>query len=401
MASVASPAASQPTPAAAARLRQVAILIQSLPTTAAANLLGQLDEGTRIRVRQTIQTLDPIDPVERKRAIRTFQRSVQTHLDSNTASVAGADEFVASSSAGGRSRPEPSASPAPASPLSFLHDVDDASLQTLLDGEHPQVVALVLASVRPEKAARLLPRLPDSAREETIRRIGRLNEIPDDAATELAEQFRHRLESMGRSPSTELGKHRLSAIFSNMADDSEGSLPHREVPPPRRDVSAPHRFAAERKPTASSWPVEAVDDVVDQWQPEPVDASEPPGEVVGGRGQQNAADTARQNTPVILPISPSMDTSMDSTDSIHDYLVALDPLVLHETLGRVSTREAMLTLCGLPVETVDAVLGGLPRAEARGVRQQMHRLGAINLREIDRAKEAVAVRSRQPVAAAA
>jgi flagellar motor switch protein FliG len=59
-------------------------------------------------------------------------------------------------------------------------------------------------------------------------------------------------------------------------------------------------------------------------------------------------------------------------------------------LGQVETRDAILALCGLPVQVANAALAILPRAQAKTVRNKMNSLGSLNLREIDRAKEKVA-----------
>ena len=50
----------------------------------------------------------------------------------------------------------------------------------------------------------------------------------------------------------------------------------------------------------------------------------------------------------------------------------------------------MLALCGLPNQITSAVLALLPKAESRKVREAMNSLGALQLREIDEAKEAIA-----------
>ena len=50
----------------------------------------------------------------------------------------------------------------------------------------------------------------------------------------------------------------------------------------------------------------------------------------------------------------------------------------------------MLALCGLPNPVTSAVLALLPKAESRKVREAMNSLGALQLREIDEAKENVA-----------
>ncbi len=53
----------------------------------------------------------------------------------------------------------------------------------------------------------------------------------------------------------------------------------------------------------------------------------------------------------------------------------------------------MLALCGLPNQVADSVLAILPRAHAKQVRMQMVTLNTLQLREIDEAKEKVALAS--------
>jgi flagellar motor switch protein FliG len=79
-----------------------------------------------------------------------------------------------------------------------------------------------------------------------------------------------------------------------------------------------------------------------------------------------------------------------STDAIHARLVATPPSVLRQALATLDGRDALLAICGLPSSTAEAILGSLPRRQARQIRQQMASLGMLELSEIDRAKELVA-----------
>jgi flagellar motor switch protein FliG len=63
---------------------------------------------------------------------------------------------------------------------------------------------------------------------------------------------------------------------------------------------------------------------------------------------------------------------------------------LCRALGKVDTRDAMLSLCGLPNPVAEAALAILPRGHAKKVRASMSGLGSVQLREIDEAKERVA-----------
>ncbi len=86
--------------------------------------------------------------------------------------------------------------------------------------------------------------------------------------------------------------------------------------------------------------------------------------------------------------SPS---AAETADAIHTRLVALPTERLRQALASVETRQSLLALCGLPSATAEKVLASLPRRQARQVRRQLSDLGTIELREIDRAKAAVAI----------
>jgi flagellar motor switch protein FliG len=79
-----------------------------------------------------------------------------------------------------------------------------------------------------------------------------------------------------------------------------------------------------------------------------------------------------------------------STDSIHEYLVSLSTEELRTALGKADTRQALLTLCGLPNAKAESLLASLPRRQAKQVRDQLAALGTLHLREIDEAKTVVA-----------
>ncbi len=106
--------------------------------------------------------------------------------------------------------------PASRTPLAFLQEVEDRTLAKLLEAEHPQTIAFVLASISPEQAARVLPQLGAKLQQETMSRIGRLGEIPDTAVAEVAEHFRGRLQEHHSSDRHSLGRQALDAILAAM-----------------------------------------------------------------------------------------------------------------------------------------------------------------------------------------
>ncbi len=393
-----------------AALRRIAIVLSSLPATVSARLLGDLDADSKLRVRRTMTSLADVDPLERKRALQAFsgtirQRQSEPSPDgdemmltsvrvSNLANpVASRNPRSApstrdedSGAATASPHPSPATQPVLASDLSFLGDVDDDSLVSAVAGEHPQTVALVLASIAPAQAARILPRLEGPLRSEAMSRIGRLGDIPAEMIHEIAIQLKQRVTPVAAQPPSSTstkasanGQRRLDAIMAAMPSANPRSTP-------------PVNAAA--VPAMSS----------------PGAAQASVGDDRGGMLPTDLvfASVARSTTPE-LRVAPHTREPIDepssrmdegiaakpswSTDDIHGHLLRLKPVKLRDALASVDTGEAILALCGLPTAVSDAVMATLPKEAAKEIRRQIATVGPIELRDIDDAKERVAIAS--------
>jgi len=78
------------------------------------------------------------------------------------------------------------------SSFDFLGAADPAQLATLLDGELPQTVALVLAHVTTEQAAAVLAALPDPARTDVAHAIATMGTATQEAITIVADALKAR-----------------------------------------------------------------------------------------------------------------------------------------------------------------------------------------------------------------
>jgi flagellar motor switch protein FliG len=274
-----------------------------------------------------------------------------------------------------------------------------------LSSEHPQAVAMVLASMNPSHAARVLPKLEAGLQTETLSRIGRLGNVSKEAVGEVAQHLKQRVSGFhdaGANTNDPAGKRALDAILAQMPSSSRANMeyPGRDASDqliggyqdsvdPAVDLTRKLRDAqldtrGQENPTAEDRLVAQNESVQ---QPEAATLR-----LVDADGNTSNVDTVL--TPSNNDADPgnSADTHphLQSTDSINAFLLSLDPVELCRSLGNVDTRTAMLALCGLPNETSNAVLAVLPKATARKVRVKMTTLGSLHLREIDEAKEAIA-----------
>lgn len=92
-----------------------------------------------------------------------------------------------------------------------LQKADPKQLARLLEGEHPQTVALVLGHLEPKQASALLMHLPRSTRAESVRRLANLRQFSPAMAERISAAFHRRLRSAG-----ELNKRTYSG-FQNVA----------------------------------------------------------------------------------------------------------------------------------------------------------------------------------------
>lgn len=398
-----------------AMLRRVAIVLSSLPAQVVNQLLGSMGEESRVAVRRTMTRLSDVDPLERQRALQAFRVSMQQQPETAPSEpVSTATSRVMSSESVEVAETPVGSSPAADSdsPLAFLSDVEDDTLLALIAIEHPQAIALVLASISPAQAARVLPRMEATTRQETLSRLGRLGEIPEAAAAEVAEHFKDRLASHSGRPAT--GRRALDAILAVMPSPSSDAGTTTSAvtttdggtsglaPLHRPDGSAPRMdFPSSDRPASdlSAKLRSAVTDGVDLDGPSSDSST---------RNSMSSHETTSINAihsdqvdraftaeATDSSIDPSGSSVLSSTDAIHQHLIAMTPMELCRSLGRVSTRDAMLTLCGLPNQVSEAALSVLPRGQSKKVRASMNGLGSLQLREIDEAKERVARASLQ------
>ncbi len=342
-----------------ATLRRIAIVLASLPESVSRRLLGSLKGDSQRHVRVAISTLSDVDPLERRRALDGFANSLRQTQSKKSTSNDAAEVVFSRAALRTLDDSPPTVEPAPRSverqhPLSFLLDVEDEALISHLGGELPQTLAIILSSIPPTQAARVLPRLDVTARAETMRRMAKLGDVPSDVVEDIASQLRTRFASTSRSSGQ--GRRALDAILAEM--------PQAPVVPPTL------------KPTPPPGPVVMAT--------KPIKPADKP-----------AADTdgtlnIRLAPGTFQPSDEKVPAELRSTDLIHQFLVKLPAERLRDTLALVPLRQALLALCGLPNSAAEAVFASLPRSQAKQVRQQLGELGTLELREIDDAKELLA-----------
>jgi flagellar motor switch protein FliG len=108
-------------------------------------------------------------------------------------------------------------------PFRSLQTLDAKQMATLLRGEHPQVLAIVISYLEPAVASELLKGLGDDLRFEVIKRIAATEEMPVELVRQVDEMLEVRAYSLGNRRSDGTGEMRYKTV-AQMLNVSEPSV---------------------------------------------------------------------------------------------------------------------------------------------------------------------------------
>ena len=104
--------------------------------------------------------------------------------------------------------------------IAALDRADAKRLGRLLQNEHPQVIALMLANLKPLQAAGLLGTFPPNLRVEVAIRMARIEQIPTDLVATVAGDFERRMGAPAEVPAERYRGTRAVADLINQMDSS-------------------------------------------------------------------------------------------------------------------------------------------------------------------------------------
>lgn len=378
-----------------ASLRRAAILMTTFDDRVARALLGKLPPMQRARLRRAISDLEDVDPLERRRAQNDFfqetrQQTLASDATPTTFDTESVELRLQNSNAGGQPN-DSSAREPDVPPLAFLSDVPDDVLLGAIVGEHPQTIAIVLASLAPHQAARLLPGLSESLRAEALTRLSRLEQLPPDALDSIGDHLRRLLaDARPQAIGAGAGGRSLQAILAELPNEArDGVAAALGIDPQQLPANSQASVATGGNASASSI---AEPSIAGDAASESAAKSEPD----QFSGPRIAAETrVTSKTPAAAPNNDgsshdSLEERID-IEQVDAFVAELSTDDLRDALSRLETRQALLALCGLSRKDADRVLRSLPRRQAKQIRKQLAELGTLTISEVDDAKRQVAV----------
>lgn len=178
--------------------RKAAVLIIQLGKDRAAAVLSHLSEQEVEAISGEIARLDSISGGETESVLTEFRDLMTARAHIAQGGLAFAQQVLEESLGVERANEimERLKAAAVKMPFQFLHQADPAQLRSFIVDEHPQVIALVLAHMTPDKASLLLSGLPPEQQAKVAHRIAVMDRTSPDIVRAVETTLERKLSSM-------------------------------------------------------------------------------------------------------------------------------------------------------------------------------------------------------------
>jgi flagellar motor switch protein FliG len=181
--------------------RKAAVLLASLGEDAASSVLRQLGEKEIQAIAEELVTIESIPPELAHQVLEEFYRAATHDAPAAWGGPGYVKDLLAKTFGEETSRAVlqriAETAEAGGAQFSWMQSVDSKQIAKLLEEEHPQTIALVLAHLDAKLAATVLLRLPDEIRSKAVRRLAELRQFSPEMVKRIAAVLRRRVESLG------------------------------------------------------------------------------------------------------------------------------------------------------------------------------------------------------------
>ena len=193
--------------------QKAAIVVTQMPAQLSDAVISQMSEAEVARLSRVVASLPELDPGTVKQVMSEYMGRVQVLSSVRQGGLDVARRLLRERLGVQRAEEEldlllRTGDPRP---FAFLHGTEPERIAALLVGEHPQILAVVVAHLPAELAAKVLGALDEQLRGDVAMRIGTMGKVPHDSvmaiATALSGQFVDKdvgldAEMAGKGPST-------------------------------------------------------------------------------------------------------------------------------------------------------------------------------------------------------
>jgi flagellar motor switch protein FliG len=426
-------------------IRRIAVLVASVDSATARQLLLHLPTLVAKQVRRALQNLGPISPAERQRILTEFQATAAKQNQSAANQPLGAPVAApqAPSFANNSANPaqnvragsttndghksgqvfapslaehsERGGSPLYSTPPLAFEDasqpswkqMDIRALGHFLCSERAIVIAVVINQLSPDTGVALLQQLPSTTHREVLQAIANLQDIDEEAMRSIEEHLAERIKDYEQQVNSEAkGTRRVAALlaaappelqeswsrFVHIAiDASQDSSSGTQSMSQLQSLAAssakePKQTTTSEKTTAKSMP---GDSPVSSQVVTTVDASM-------ADSTSPFADSALDEDPHILQFPgasdprPLSDTDRSLIQLEFEQILNLSTHQLAQVLTAAESQTVLLALAGASPSFMKRFYAMLTKADGKALASRLSKIGPLKLREIDEAQRSIA-----------
>jgi len=352
-------------------IRKAAIVIASLDDASADKLLESMPEEVASQIRWMSIELENVSDDERQTVLDEFLRNSGRPLPAADPGVE--MEFT-------YEEPEhlPAAQPTATTPppFAFLNDAPSEMLAPFFEQEHPQVTAVVMSYLQPERASEILRQLPPGLQADIVHRITQLDEPAEEIVAEIESRIKQIVSRQVLAfERRRLGMAAAQAILKASSGDQAEQL------------------LAELRSRGSQLPGELESltkaDVVTRSaaipMPQPAVVEEPrPTKKPEPKAKEKAI--AVVPTPKPEPKKEAVKRELPQPNFVFERFAVLDDASLAKVLHQTGPKVVLLALCGASPAVMKRISRGLGAGDVKLLERKIREMQPVLLADIDHAK---------------
>ncbi len=121
--------------------------------------------------------------------------------------------------------------------LDALKWMSSREVASIVDGEHPQIIAIVIACLESDVAAEVVEMLPAEIRCDVVMRIARLSDVQQSALAEIENLIAHKSMDATRGGTEKVGGDKVAAEIINALDAEAGEALLEEIKEKNEELS--------------------------------------------------------------------------------------------------------------------------------------------------------------------
>lgn len=343
-------------------LRKAAVLLSSLDADTADAILGQMPPEDAAKVRSALMELDSIPADEQQQVLADFLGR-QSPLAASAADVElmldpAVEESAATASMLGTKTPCEDTS------FAFLEDVSPRAIAAVIQNEHPQTAAVVISHLPPRIAAAVLEELPAALATDALERMATIDSIAPEVLHELAHALRRQLAPHVRT-----------------AKAGPASLAHLTAVLQAMDFRQRQRVLLQLGERNTSL-LKCLG-----LYPLAVTTETQPRQVTAPRYRLDALPAA---LPASAAIGSASESSAEEAWLTFDDFLKLGDAALRAVFAAADPELSLLALTGAEPRLIARIVRRLPARDGLALRRRLEHPGAVRLRDIEQAREALA-----------